>query len=150
MDGRKEYFLLGVFVLNLLLNAFCWMPPQLLYCQRNWTIILHLPSPFGVSQTAIISLCSHLFFSNLKSLVYLISSCSETVLYLKKDFFFAFYCSSLFFSSQTKASRKPYTGMPWLKVYLMLLCAKIISFWLLEITRSFWKEEKNWSGLQEH
>lgn len=150
MDGRKEYFLLGVFVLNLLLNAFCWMPPQLLYCQRNWTIILHLPSPFGVSQTAIISLCSHLFFPNLKSLClfnfFLQWNCSVS----QKRFFFAFYCSSLFFSSQTKASRKPYTGMPWLKVYLMLLCAKIISFWLLEITRSFWKEEKNWSGLQEH
>lgn len=150
MDGRKEYFLLGVFVLNLLLNAFVGCPLSFctareieqLFCIYLLHLAFHrLPS----FPSAVI-----FFFPTWRAFVYLISSCSETVLYLKKDFFFAFYCSSLFFSSQTKASRKPYTGMPWLKVYLMLLCAKIISFWLLEITRSFWKEEKNWSGLQEH
>lgn len=142
MDGRKEYFLLGVFVLNLLLNAFVGCPlsfctareiEQLLCIYLLHSAFYRLPSfPSAV-----------IFFSNLKSLClfnfFLQWNCSVSQ---KRYIFLTFYCFSLFFSFQTKASRKPNTGMPWLKVYLMLLCAKIISFWLLEITRSFWKEEK--------
>lgn len=117
------------------------MPPQLLYCKRKWTITLHLPSQFSVLQTAIISLCSHLFFPTWRAFVYFISSCSETVLYLKKDKCGLFITPLFFSSSQTKVSCKPYTGMPWLKDSLVLLCAKIISFWLLESTKASERRE---------